>query len=191
MNPVTSALPLTVPELVKLIASGAMPKYVLFWGHSLSKDGGVTKACFSQWWPASFEEDGIRYSTAEHYMMAAKARLFDDRETLVQILAATHPQQAKKLGRQVQNFDEEKWLAQRFGLVVAGNELKFRQHPDLAAFLIGTGERILVEASPVDSVWGIGLAQDHASATTPVEWRGLNLLGFALMEVRRRLMESR
>src|SRR4051812_23409218 len=115
----THALPLTVPALVELIASGASPKYLLFWGHHPSKDGSITKACFSQWWPAPFEEDGIRYLTAEHYMMAAKARLFDDQETLAQILAANHPQQAKKLGRKVRNFDEERWVEQRFALVVA------------------------------------------------------------------------
>ena len=72
----------------------------------------------------------------------------------------------------------------RFGIVVAGNRAKFARHPDLAAFLRGTAPRVLVAASPVDRIGGIGLAADDPRAADPATWRGLNLFGFALMQVR-------
>ena len=123
-------------------------------------------------------------------MMAGKARLFGDMAIHAEILKAPHPKQAKELGRKVKGFDEETWVARRFDLVVAGNEAKFAQHPELKAFLLGTGQRVLVEASPVDRIWGIGMKGDDENAEKPQKWRGLNLLGFALMEVRERLVVS-
>jgi ribA/ribD-fused uncharacterized protein len=132
----------------------------------------------------SFAIDGTVFATAEHYMMWRKARLFDDDETAERILVAGHPQRAKALGRQVRRFDEQTWQEHRYGIVVAGSVAKFGQHADLRGYLLGTGERVLVEASPVDRVWGIGLAATDDRATRPDEWRGLNLLGFALMQAR-------
>lgn len=117
-------------------------------------------------------------------MMAAKARLFDDHRTCAQILAAGHPQEAKRLGRHVQGFDEAIWEQHRSAIVVQGNVAKFTQHAALRHFLLQTGEQVLVEASPVDRLWGIGLAADNPAATQPAQWPGLNLLGFALMQVR-------
>jgi ribA/ribD-fused uncharacterized protein len=122
--------------------------------------------------------------------MAEKAILFGEVETRDRILEAPHPDVAKKLGRGVRNFDEEKWDRARFGLVVRGNLAKFGQNPELAEFLLNTGNRVLVEASPVDQIWGIGLAADDPRAEAPGEWKGLNLLGFALMEVRQMLREG-
>jgi len=75
-------------------------------------------------------------------------------------------------------------------LIVAGNMAKFGQHPDLREFLLGTGDRVLVEASPRDRIWGIGLAAGDERATSPDDWLGLNLLGFALMEVRHQLRDQ-
>ncbi|EGQ77772.1 NADAR family protein, partial [Neisseria macacae] len=144
----------------------------------------IDKAVFSQWYPAPFEIDGIRYATAEHYMMAEKARLFGADDIRRQIIASAHPKQAKDLGKQVIGFKNDIWNARRFDIVCEGNRAKFIQHPDLKRFLLGTGSRILVEASPVDAIWGIGLAQDDPRAQNPLQWRGLNLLGFALMKVR-------
>lgn len=87
-------------------------------------------------------------------------------------------------------FDEHRWAEQRFELVVTGNLAKFGQHPDLRAFLLGTGSRVLAEASPRDRIWGTGLAASDERATSPEHWPGLNLLGFALMEVRHRLQPA-
>ena len=103
---------------------------------------------------------------------------------LDKILKAKSPAEAKKLGRKVSNYDENIWVENRFEIVKAGNYLKFSQNEELKNYLLNTNNRILVEASPVDPIWGIGLAHDHADANYPEKWKGLNLLGFALMEVR-------
>jgi len=110
-----------------------------------------------------------------------------DAEAAAQILAAPHPGAAKALGCQVRGFDEQRWAEHRFEGVVAGNMAKFGQHPQLRDFLAGTGSRVLVEASPQDRVWGVGLVADDERAVSPARWPGLNLLGFALMEVRQQL----
>ena len=177
----------SVEELCHLAQDGAQPRYLLFWGHRPPARGGVGRGCLSQWWPAAFTVDGLVYPSAEHFMMAAKALLFGDAETAAAIRAAPHPGAAKKLGRQVRGFQEERWATYRFDLVVTGNMAKFGQHRDLREFLVGTGDRVLVEASPQDRIWGIGLAADDERAASPRQWLGLNLLGFALMEVRHRL----
>jgi len=170
--------------LISSVETKDRVKFLFFWGHQKSKSGEITAACFSQWWAAPFKVDDVRYSTTEHWMMAQKARLFGNEEIYQQILAAKSPAEAKALGRQVKNFDEAVWNTNRSAIVMRGNLEKFRQHADLQDFLLQTKDRVLVEASPVDSIWGIGLAADNARAENPRQWNGLNLLGFALMEVR-------
>jgi ribA/ribD-fused uncharacterized protein len=174
-------------ELAALIAAGARPEWLMFWGHRPQRDGSAGPGVLSQWWPSRFVMDGLAYASAEHWMMAAKARLFGDEHTAQAILAAPTPAEAKQLGRLVRGFDEARWAEARFRLVVAGNAAKFEQDPDLRAYLLETGQRVLVEASPVDPVWGIGLNRTDERATDPSRWPGLNLLGFALMETRARL----
>jgi ribA/ribD-fused uncharacterized protein len=110
--------------------------------------------------------------------------LFGDDVMAERVLAAPHPHAAKALGGRVARFDQRTWDEHRFDIVVAGNLAKFGQHADLRAFLIGTGRRVLVEASPVDRIWGIGLTRDDPAASDPAQWQGLNLLEFALMQVR-------
>ncbi|MGW4791760.1 NADAR family protein [Nonomuraea sp. NPDC004297] len=180
----SDVLPLTVEELVAAERRGARLKYLYFWGHRPTRDGDVGKGCLSQWWPVTFTEDGHTFASAEHYMMAHKAWLFGDEESAARILRAGHPRDAKLLGRAVRDFDQAVWERQRFDIVVRGSVAKFGGHPDLAAFLLGTGERVLVEASPTDRVWGIGLTADDDRAGAPERWQGLNLLGFALMAAR-------
>lgn len=134
---------------------------------------------------APFEVDGQSYQSAEHYMMAEKAALFGDEQTRARIIEATDPNAAKALGRQVRGFDEARWAQERFPIVVRANQAKFSQNAELGAFLQGTGTRVIVEANPVDRVWGIGLApRTRPERPEPDRWRGLNLLGFALMQVR-------
>ncbi|WP_427910030.1 NADAR family protein [Shewanella algae] len=106
------------------------------------------------------------------------------------MLLATNPGAAKAIGREVVGFNQEVWDERRFEIVLNANLAKFAQHTELKSFLLNTGNRILVEASPVDKVWGIGLAQDHPESEIPRRWKGLNLLGFALMEVRDRLRKD-
>ncbi|MEU7132662.1 NADAR family protein [Streptomyces sp. NPDC046261] len=186
-NTVAADGPRSVAELVAATARGEQAKYVYFWGHRPRRDGSVGAGCFSQWWPSPFTVDGTVYATAEHWMMAGKARLFGDAEAEARALRAGHPKQAKDAGRSVRGFDEEEWRRHRFELVVEGSVHKFGQNPELGAYLLGTGARVLVEASPLDRVWGIGLAADDERTQDPASWRGLNLLGFALMEARQRL----
>jgi ribA/ribD-fused uncharacterized protein len=163
--------------------AGEKLKYVFFWGHQPSKSG-ITASCFSQWYGAPFVVDGQRYPTAEHFMMAEKAAIFGDQATRELVLQAPNPGAAKALGRQVRGFDEATWLEHRFTIVTRASEAKFAQNAELGLFLKQTGSRVLVEASPVDRIWGVGLAQDDEKVSNPNLWRGLNLLGFALMHVR-------
>lgn len=163
------------------------PDYLFFWGHQPSKDGEIIKTCMSQWWPSEFNEDGTLYRTAEHYMMAHKAKLFGDAEVFEKILAKTSPKDVKDLGRQIKGFDAALWNQHKYEIVKQGNLLKFSQNEKLKTFLIQTKNKVIVEASPVDPIWGIGLAEDNADAKDPVKWKGENLLGFALMEVRDKL----
>ncbi len=174
----------SVTDFITQITAGFQPQYLFFWGHQPTSDKPIGKWCLSQWFPAPFVIDSIEYPTAEHFMMAEKARLFGDHDTLQQILVAPHPGAAKALGRQVQGFDEGVWLQQRFEIVVRGNRAKFAQDEQLRAYLRNTNDKVLVEASPTDTVWGIGLAEDDRNASNPAAWRGENLLGFALMKVR-------
>ena len=174
-------------ELRRRVAAGETFDYLLFWGHTPKADGRIAKECFSQWYPACFECEGARYASAEHYMMAGKARLFGDTQMLEQILASTSPAEAKQLGRKVRDFDDARWKAACFDIVVEGNVAKFGQNPELAQVLLETGESVLVEAAPRDRVWGIGMGASNPEARNPAAWRGQNKLGFALMEARRRL----
>jgi ribA/ribD-fused uncharacterized protein len=181
---------LDIESLRAAARRGQRLKYIHFWGHQASAGGAIGKECLSQWWPAPFQIDGQRYPTAEHFMMAEKARLFGDTRTLERILSSPSPAAAKKLGREVRDFKDDAWNAHRFDIVVRGNLGKFAQNSELASFLTGTKNGVLVEASPVDRVWGSGLAAEDPGADNPELWRGLNLLGFALMKVRSLLTEN-
>ncbi|MEL7340872.1 MAG: NADAR family protein [Bacteroidota bacterium] len=171
--------------LIGELEKGKSPKYLAFWGHRPSLDGSLTKTCFSQWWSGNaFIEDGIIYRTAEHYMMAGKAKLFGDGEIRSQIIESSSPGEAKKLGRKVKNFDQSLWESKRCEIVVRGNYLKFSQNESLKEFLLNTNNRIIVEASPVDKIWGIGMDPNNRNVGNPQNWLGDNLLGFCLMETR-------
>ncbi|NEC69053.1 NADAR family protein [Streptomyces sp. SID9727] len=180
----------SVEDLVELTGRGEKAKYLHFWGHRPRPDGSIGASCLSQWWPSPFTVDGVTYASAEHWMMAGKARLFGDAEAAERAVAAKSPAEAKKTGRLVRGFDDAVWERERYGLVVAGSVHKFGQDAELAAFLLRTSDRVLVEASPMDRIWGIGLAADDPRAQEPAEWRGLNLLGFALMAAREELRST-
>lgn len=177
----------TRDRLVEHLAKGHAVDFLFFWGHTQKREGVVDASCLSQWFPAPFVIDGVRYATAEHFMMAEKARLFRDAEALPRVLAAPTPADAKAVGREVRGYDDAAWEAARFAAVVRGNVAKFGQSDALRSFLLGTGDRILVEASPRDRVWGIGMGASNPDARDPARWRGRNLLGFALMEAREQL----
>ncbi|MEE1756905.1 NADAR family protein [Streptomyces sp. SP18CS02] len=176
-----------IDSLTERFIRGERVRFLHFWGHTPKKEGTAGASCLSQWWPSPFTVDGVEYATAEHWMMAAKARLFGDAEAERLAVGAADPALAKKAGRLVRGFDEAIWKRERFAIVVRGSVHKFGQDPALRDYLLATGDRVLVEASPVDRIWGIGLAADDERAHDPTRWRGLNLLGFALMEARDQL----
>ncbi|EAD6489006.1 NADAR family protein [Listeria monocytogenes] len=174
----------TLEKIQHKYRKGEKLKYIFFWGHQPAEDGKISKSCFSQWWICSFKVDGVEYNCAEQFMMAEKANLFNDMEMREKILAAKHPKQAKDFGRLIRGFQEDIWLKNRFNIVMRANQAKFSQNEELKKFLMQTKNRILVEASPVDKIWGIGMAADNKNVENPLYWKGLNLLGFALMAVR-------
>lgn len=178
-----------VASLRAAISAGQSFDYLLFWGHRGRADARITPHCLSQWYPAPFRGPGGKYATAEHWMMAGKARLFGDDEAARKILRSDDPNIAKKIGRKVKDFDDAVWKKHRYEIVVEGSVLKFGKNRQLQSFLLGTKDKILVEASPMDTIWGIGVGKGDPRATQPSEWPGENLLGFALMEARTILLE--
>lgn len=165
-------------ELLELEKRDKLPEFVLFWG------GKEPKGCLSQWHPSPFTVDGVRYPTAEHFMMCEKARLFGDEATAREILTSPSPGRAKAFGRKVRGFDEATWVEHRYDIVRRGSVAKFASNPALLDYLMATDGKVLVEASPQDRIWGIGYDEHAPQAERPSRWRGLNLLGFALMDAR-------
>ncbi|QES90700.1 NADAR family protein [Rhizosphaericola mali] len=159
-------------------------EFLFFWGHQIPSDGSITKSCFSQWYPATFIENDIQFANTEQYMMAKKAELFGDLETQKRILAAHSPKEMKALGRLVKNFDADLWNNHKYDIVKQGNFLIFSQNKEMGDFLLNTNQKVIVEASPYDRIWGIGMLESHPHSKNPTLWNGENLLGFALMEVR-------
>jgi ribA/ribD-fused uncharacterized protein len=155
-----------------------MPEeFTFFWKHRLS-----------QWHRVSFVVHGLTFNCAEQYMMYAKALLFGDRATAERILAADTPREQQELGRQVAGFQEHVWVLFREGIVFTGNYARFSQNAEQRELLLSTRGTTLVEASPHDRIWGIGLAADDARAMDRAQWQGMNLLGIALTRVREVLL---
>lgn len=167
---------------------GEVIKYIFFWGHTGKDKEAVGKFIFSQWFHSPFTVDHVEYKTAEHWMMAGKALLFEDHDTFLKIVAADKPGEVKELGRQIKNFDQHVWDLHKYEIVKRGCIHKFSNHVKLKDYLLNTGDRVLVEASPVDTIWGIGVTHEARNVENPHTWKGLNLLGFALMETRDMLL---
>ena len=158
--------------------------FVLFWQPEYNNNGRLSNGCLSQWHMCSFVVDGITYNCMEQFMMAAKAKLFGDDEILKEIMQSTEPKEIKALGRKVHNFNNTLWDRQKYTIVYCGNLAKFAQNKELGKYLLSTKGKILAEASPFDSVWGIKIGAKTKGADNPENWRGSNLLGCALMQVR-------
>lgn len=148
-------------------------KYTFFWKDKLA-----------QWNMQSFIVDNIKYCCAEQYMMAKKAELFNDFETLEKIMKSDSPREHQSLGRIVKNYDEKIWDENKERIVFEGNVQKFLQNENLKEILLSTKNTILVEASPFDKIWGVGLGEDNDLILDEKNWKGLNLLGKTLMKVR-------
>ena len=159
--------------------------YSFFFGHRPSKTG---LNVFSQWYPSQivelYKNTPLEYKNAEQYMMAHKALLFKDSVLFNKIMDEDDPSLIKALGRKIKNFDADVWNMHKFKIVLQGTRLKFNQNPELLKRLMETGERCIVEASPYDKIWGIGLRASEAVKIPEEKWPGENLLGKALMIVR-------
>lgn len=173
-------------DLVRALSNGMRYDYLLFWGPFPKRVGQIDESVLCQWYPASFTDGEFQYKTAEHFMMSQKAKMFNDDEAFQKILNAEQPNEAKMIGREVKNFIQEEWDEKSFDIVVKGNILKFSQNPVLKKFILSTKE-ILVEASPYDTIWGIGLSDKEGDSLMPEKWKGENRLGFALMKAREKL----
>ncbi|CAG9254905.1 Riboflavin biosynthesis intermediates N-glycosidase [Paraburkholderia unamae] len=139
---------------------------------------------FSNWHRCSFEYRGHQFTSVEQFMMFAKARLFDDEESAAQVLATDDPRDQKAIGRKVAGFDNALWEAKRESVVYVGCREKFGQNPRLRSVLLASAPTVLVEASPWDRIWGVGLCERDPLIADPSRWRGRNLLGTTLMRVR-------
>lgn len=164
-----------------------MDKYIFFW--KPNEVNGI----FSQWYNSKFKDEingkMFEFPTAEHYMMWRKALLFNDEDIAEKILNTKDPKTVKSLGRKVRNFDEKIWMDNNFDIVVRGNMLKFGQNESLKTKLLQTNDKILAEASPYDKLWGIGMNTSNKSIYNMDKWLGKNLLGKALMKVRKNLQK--
>ncbi len=144
----------------------------------------------SNWYLSDFPADGRVFSSMEQYMMYQKTRVFQDGETAAEILAAADAGKIKALGRSVRHYDDTVWNGLRQLIVYDGLLAKFRQNGDLRKRLLETGGAVLAECAVQDRIWGIGLSMKDGRRFSMAEWRGQNLLGFALMRVRERLGEG-
>lgn len=155
---------------------------VLFWR---------TAEIYSNWHPAAFvDENGQRFANSEQFMMWAKALVMGDTGMATRMLGVSKPKKLKDMGRDVTPYSESRWVEHRLAVMVHACYLKFSQNPAMKAELLATGERILVEASPDDTTWGIGLEESDPRCLDKDQWLGLNLLGAALMIVRALLRDD-
>jgi ribA/ribD-fused uncharacterized protein len=138
---------------------------------------------FSQWYSLDIVIDGVTYNTAEQYMMAMKAKHFGDEDAYQKIMKAKHPSDQKAIGRQVKNFDAVAWNAVSRDYVYKANLVKF-SNPFMADYILSTGDKEIVETSPTDCIWGIGLSESDPGRFDKSKWRGTNWLGEVLMKVR-------
>jgi ribA/ribD-fused uncharacterized protein len=151
-------------------------KHVFFWN-------GI----YSQWHKAPMTIEKIEYNSCEQYMMHQKALLFGDEEIAELIMQEKNPREQKKYGRMIKGFDKATWDKNCLAIVYEGNLAKFKQNPELRYEMLNTGNRIFVEASPLDNIWGIGLDENAEGIDDPSYWLGLNLLGQALTLVKNQL----
>lgn len=145
---------------------------------------------FSQWYECNYEIDGIHFNTAEQCMMYGKAMLFGDVEIAQKVLTVKHPRDQKALGRQVKNFIPEVWEREAKNIVYKANYAKFTQNENLKKFLLDTKGTTLVEASPTDVIWGIGMDENDPKRFDRSEWRGTNWLGEVLTQLREDLLSG-
>lgn len=150
-----------------------------------------TKHPFSQWYKCLFKVEGQTFNSAEQYMMYSKALLFGDDLISEKILQINNAREQKKLGRTVKDFDKSVWDSKALEIVFKGNKAKFLQNPEILNLLLSTKGKTIVEASPFDSIWGIGLKEQEEASESIISWEGTNWLGIILSELREEIFENK
>jgi ribA/ribD-fused uncharacterized protein len=139
---------------------------------------------FSNWYMMPFVHHSIQYNCSEQFMMYSKAMLFKDTDVAEMIMDQGHPRKQKFLGRQVRGYDDQIWMAECENIMLPGLVSKFQQDSYSLNTLLDTGDKIIVEASPSDRIWGIGMTAHDPRAINPDKWEGQNRLGKVLMKAR-------
>ena len=156
-------------------------KFKLFW-----------RGEFSQWYKADMYDPitGLTFNCCEQFMMYGKAKLFGDEEAMEDIMSTSNPRKQQAIGRQVKGFDQEIWDENARAIVTTGNYLKFTQNPDLLAKIMMYADHTFVEASPIDTIWGIGLSEDDDRALDREQWEGKNWLGECITAVKEKIIDD-
>ncbi len=141
----------------------------------------------SNWFLSDFTIDGVKFTSMEQYMMYSKAACFNDKVIAEQILNTQDVAYIKELGRSVLDYNENIWNGMRQIIIYEGLLAKFTQNDSIREQLKSTGNAILAECAVRDCIWGIGLAMDNPKRLDISQWKGQNLLGYALMMVRNRI----
>lgn len=168
----------TREDIITRYNNGELLEFVFFWGGYLSN-----------WFESNFDIGGVTYFCVEQYMMAMKAKTFNDNIILQKIMQSNDQKEVKQLGREVKNYVDDIWVKERIKVVYDGNMAKFSQNEGLKNYILHTNDKILVEASPYDNIWGVKLGKDNRLINNPNNWLGENYLGFTLMYVRDKLKE--
>lgn len=155
-------------------------EFAFFWGGTMS-----------QWAKSKFIIDGVQFNTCEQYMMYKKALMFGDYEMAKAIMETKNPREQKAFGRKVKGFDKDTWETYCKDIVYDANVAKFSQNPKMKEELMFTAGKTLVEASPHDKIWGIGLAADNPFAKDRSTWQGTNWLGEAIERVREDMISGK
>ena len=155
-------------------------EFTFFWG-------GV----FSNWAPSKFIIDGVTFSCGEQYMMYKKALMFKDYDSAKKIMETSNPKEQKAIGRQVKSFKDDIWVKYCRDIVYDANYAKFTQNEDMLEELLSTGNKELVEASPYDRRWGVGMSEDNPFIQDKANWDGLNWLGEIITKVRENIKKNK
>lgn len=171
-----------IDKLNELHIAPQSANMVFFWKPYPKSSRSIDESCCCQWWLEDFEFEGVRFRSAEHAMMHGKAKLFNDPVVMQKVLNEPNPSKAKKLGREVKNFNEDVWQANNYDLIVRISLAKFTQSKRLNDWLLSHPlNTLFVEASPFDELWGIKRENNGQFDLTDINtWRGYNKLGFAL-----------
>ena len=138
----------------------------------------------SNWYLSPFDLDGVHYSSAEQYIMYQKCVLFGDTASAKAVLATNDTEAQQTIGRHAKGYIGAVWAGRRQLVAVRGLLAKFSQNEDLKKKLLDTGEAWLVECAYSDTIWACGIRLNEDERFDVSKWRGQNILGFALMEVR-------